>query len=476
MNYVKKTPGFNQITLTLTERCNQRCSYCYVPVERGRTMPFEVAVRAVDLLFASADPSKKVTVSFFGGEPFLEPDLMRRVCEAALERASRDQAVEFVATTNGTGVSPQGLSLIRDVDMRVAVSHDGRNGGDRRLAGGGDARNFLRRKLDRWIGRNGTRPLARMTVTSDNVSHLADNVRSVFSEGFKRIVYLPVYEADWNAGALKEWGDQHSRLATWMVGLAGAGRPGPDLPALKGIMSRLRGEPRRGCGAGVTQVAVGTDGRIYPCYRSVYDPRGDRLVLGDVFTGLARNETQAAMAALDPDAVRPEGRSCEGCRAQDGCGFFCPALGHLMLQKLEAIPRSACLLTEIQVEMCRRLLGVQASGRPVRRRRRWAAAAAAAAIIGGSVLGCGGRTTGGVRVDGATGDGGTGDGTIGPGVCPVLVDSGVDAAEATDGNIGPGICPVVIDSGVGEEAGIVPGVCPFVIDAGEDSGPFPGIC
>jgi radical SAM protein with 4Fe4S-binding SPASM domain len=315
-----------------------------------------------------------------------------------------------------------------------------------------------------------------MTVTPDNVSRLADNVRSVFSEGFKRIVYLPVYEADWNPTALKEWGDQHSRLATWITGLAGAGRPGPDLPALKGIMSRLRGEPRRGCGAGATQVAVGTDGRIYPCYRSVYDPRGDRLVLGDVFNGFTRGEALAAMAALDADTVRPEGRTCDACPARDGCGFFCPALGHLMLQDLSAVPRSACLLTGIQVEVCRRLIGVQVSGRSVRRRRRWAAAAAAVAIIGGSVLGCGGRTTGGSRVDGAMGDGGTGDDANGPGLCPVLVDSGVDGAQRPDSTIGPGVCPVVIDGGVGEDEGIGPGVCPFVIDAGEDSGPFPGIC
>ncbi|MBI5481602.1 MAG: hypothetical protein HY906_22285, partial [Deltaproteobacteria bacterium] len=43
-----------QVTLVLTERCNQRCSYCYVPTEAGRTMAPEVVRRSVDLLFDHA--------------------------------------------------------------------------------------------------------------------------------------------------------------------------------------------------------------------------------------------------------------------------------------------------------------------------------------------------------------------------------------------------------------------------------------
>jgi len=470
----------NQLTLTVTEQCNQRCDYCYVDVSRGRTMTLDVAERALNLLFQTAPAGAPVAVSFFGGEPLLVPDLLRRIAARAHELAGPDRPVRFAITTNGSAVDAEGMALLRELDMNVAVSHDGAGQVARPLASGGDSLPDLRARLPRLLGLKRS-PLARMTVTPQNVSRLAESVREVHGEGFERILFLPAIEARWNADALSAWKRQNERLVTWLVGRYNAGRTGPDLPAWRGILGLLRGDvQRKHCGAGHTQLTVAVDGRIYPCYRSVYDPRGDALVLGDVWSGLHETDARTLWRTLDPARPQPEASSCDECSARDGCGFFCPALGHLMLGDAAAVPAAACALTRIQVAACRKLLHLTARTGRRRGRRRWMAAAMAAALLGGGAA-CDRNSVGGV------GDAGI-DGTIGPGVCPVRIDSGADDgsirdtgvvdAALYDATIGPGLCPVEMDAGWLNDAHIGPGQCPFIPDAGDpsDSGITPGIC
>lgn len=66
------------MVMTLTERCNLRCAYCYVPVERGRAMRPEAAAQAADWFVASAAADGELTLSFFGGEPFLASEELRQ--------------------------------------------------------------------------------------------------------------------------------------------------------------------------------------------------------------------------------------------------------------------------------------------------------------------------------------------------------------------------------------------------------------
>ena len=475
------SPALNQLTLTVTERCNQRCTYCYVDVARGRTMSMEVAERGLGLLFDAAPAGAPVVVSFFGGEPLLVPDLLRRIANRARDLAGPDRQVQFAVTTNGSAVDAEGLALLRELDMRVAVSHDGADNSSRPLASGADSLPDVRAHLPRLLGLPRS-PLARMTVTPDTVGRLAESVREIHRAGFQRILYLPVVEDPWDEHALSAWKTQHERLVTWLVGLHNAGRAGPDLPAWRGILSMLDGDShRKHCGAGHSQLTVAVDGRIYPCYRSIYDPRGDALVLGDVWKGLL-TPTHAPWSALDPAQPRPEGADCEDCSAQDACGFFCPALGHLLLDDPAAVPASACALTRLQVAACRKLHRLTARPHRKRRKRRWMAAAMAAAMLGGGAA-CERNSVGGA------GDASTHpDSTIGPGVCPVQIDSGADDgsiqdsevvdAALYDATIGPGQCPFIPDAGEVSDAHIGPGLCPFIPDAGdpEDGGMIPGIC
>lgn len=75
------------ITLQVTQQCNMRCSYCkftYGDNVHSRahatvSMSYDVAVRAIDFYYNHSRDSKHVNVSFYGGEPLLEYEMVKRI-------------------------------------------------------------------------------------------------------------------------------------------------------------------------------------------------------------------------------------------------------------------------------------------------------------------------------------------------------------------------------------------------------------
>lgn len=72
------------ITFIVTEDCQLRCRYCYLHRKNNSNkMSFEVAVSAIDYFLKERDifNEKAVVLDFIGGEPFLEIDLIDRICD-----------------------------------------------------------------------------------------------------------------------------------------------------------------------------------------------------------------------------------------------------------------------------------------------------------------------------------------------------------------------------------------------------------
>ena len=375
------------IILTLTERCNLRCDYCYVPVEQGRTMTPEVADRAVDWFAANAAEEGTLGLSFFGGEPFLATEQMRRMTGRMRNLVPAHRRVRVVTPTNALALSEADITWCRQQDVELAISIDG--GADscgRKRADGGECGGALARAVPeilRELPPGGA--LARMTVTPANVGSLCPNTRALGRMGFERIVYLPDYDACWDEGALARWRREHQRIATWMVGARSAGQSVPVLPAWKAIEARLaRGVPRRRCGAGIDQVTVVPDGGLYPCYRFAYAKDAQAWRLGDVHDGVLDREKVARLERADADRLRPERGACAACPAADGCTHHCPAMGFIATGDVERVPEIVCRLMEAQVEAVRELC---AAMRPTARSkpalRSWARAAMVAAAATG---------------------------------------------------------------------------------------------
>lgn len=69
------------ITLTITEKCNLACIYCYEHNKSSANMSFETAKAILDKELREGEQAENTYIDFFGGEPFLNFKLMKQVVE-----------------------------------------------------------------------------------------------------------------------------------------------------------------------------------------------------------------------------------------------------------------------------------------------------------------------------------------------------------------------------------------------------------
>ena len=81
MSDIKKGTRFSP-SLCVTHSCNLDCVYCYQNHDGNNRMSFETACNCIDWIFANIpEDMNGVEITFIGGEPFLEIDLIDRICD-----------------------------------------------------------------------------------------------------------------------------------------------------------------------------------------------------------------------------------------------------------------------------------------------------------------------------------------------------------------------------------------------------------
>lgn len=109
-----------QIKLTLTTRCSARCNYCFVKKTNER-MTDEVAKRGVDLILEA--PGRKKVIELFGGEPFLEFDLIKEITRYATKKAKRNgKDLTLSVCSNLTILTGEQVAFIKDHGLKITVS------------------------------------------------------------------------------------------------------------------------------------------------------------------------------------------------------------------------------------------------------------------------------------------------------------------------------------------------------------------
>ncbi len=131
-----------QLVLSVTDQCNMRCSYCAYSggyantrVHSNASMPWRTAQAAIDY-FLSHRVRGQAELSFYGGEPLLEPELLQQCMAYTYDRAPE---VTFGATINGTLLTDETIDLLARRNVRLLISLDGPEAlhdRERRLIGG----------------------------------------------------------------------------------------------------------------------------------------------------------------------------------------------------------------------------------------------------------------------------------------------------------------------------------------------------
>ena len=118
------------LRISVTDRCNFRCSYCmpkevfdrdYVFLPQSSLLSFEEITRLARLFVAHGVQKLRLT----GGEPLLRKGLESLISQLATLRTPEGDALDITLTTNGSVLARKALALKAAGLQRITVSLDG---------------------------------------------------------------------------------------------------------------------------------------------------------------------------------------------------------------------------------------------------------------------------------------------------------------------------------------------------------------
>ncbi len=118
------------LILQVTQSCNLRCDYCTYSgqynnrVHSGKSMTWELAKKSIDYLYDHSNEIEKVRISFYGGEPLLRFDLIKK-CVEYVKETYPDRITNYGITTNGTLLSGEIAEFLINNHFSITISLDG---------------------------------------------------------------------------------------------------------------------------------------------------------------------------------------------------------------------------------------------------------------------------------------------------------------------------------------------------------------
>ncbi len=227
-------------------------------------MTFAVAKQCIDDIFNNIpDGIEIIEISFIGGEPLLEIDLIKDVYEYTMS-THPDERVRFFATTNGT--------TLTDADKVWFQNHKKNFILGLSLDGTPQTHNYNRSnsfdKIDipffvnTWPNQG-----PKMTISKHTIINLADDIIFIHNQGFKSIYGVNFAEGDF------EWGNKAELMtfSTQLHKLVDFYTEHYDLTLNQmlgkhiELCSSNNVEKNKTCGIGTTTAFYDVDGKKYPC-------------------------------------------------------------------------------------------------------------------------------------------------------------------------------------------------------------------
>ncbi len=334
-NYFESILTLKSMCLNVAHACNFACKYCFAKQgnygEKNALMSFDVAKRAIDYLHEQSVGREHLEVDFFGGEPLLAFDTVKKTIRYARSTYPYKKW-RFTITTNGSLLTKEIENYLYENDVSIVLSLDGdkkTNDTFRVMPDGSGTFDLILPKL-KYVAEHRKESggyYVRGTYTSKTMN-ISKTVMDLHDFGFKYISLEPVVTKDKSINIEKEnlpaLRKEYEKLAEEYVNSQEKGEWhffhfNIDLEAGPCIQKRIHG-----CGAGVEYVAVSPDGSIYPCHQ--FDGI-EEMKLGDVWKGIEKKELTERFRKANFLFNKKE---CANCWARFYCSGGCLANNYTM--------------------------------------------------------------------------------------------------------------------------------------------------
>ncbi|MBQ3063784.1 MAG: thioether cross-link-forming SCIFF peptide maturase [Clostridia bacterium] len=356
-DYKNNSKVVKALCLHVAHACNLCCEYCFAGQGKYQgkdaLMSFEVGKQAFDFLIANSGTRRNLEVDFFGGEPTLNLDVVKKLVAYAREvEKAAGKNFRFTFTTNGVALDEETMAFLNREMSNVVLSLDGRpevNDHFRKNAAGKGSYEVIVPKFQQLVAsRGGKGYYVRGTFTHNNTDFTND-LFHMADLGFTELSMEPVVCPPDDPYALTEEDlpvlfEQYELLATEMLKREREGRPITfyhymlDLKHGPCIYKRITG-----CGSGTEYMAVTPAGELYPCHQFVGD---EKYRLGDVWNGVTNTAVQDEFRSCN--AYAREG--CRDCWARMYCSGGCAANSYHATGSIGGIYEYGCKLFKKRME------------------------------------------------------------------------------------------------------------------------------
>lgn len=334
------------ITFIVTKDCQLACRYCYLVGKNTKErMPWEIAKKAIDYILdnPSEFPEKSVIFDFIGGEPFLEIDLIDRICDYIKSELFRRNhywfnSYRFSFSTNGInynteavqnfikknrehisiGITIDGTKEKHDLNRiwKPKRSEQGHNSSEEEARGSYDD---VVKNIPLWLSQfpnAGTK----VTISSADIPYIKESVLHLYSLGIHEVNINVVFEDVWKEGDDILFEKQLIELADSII----EGDLFREYSC--SFFSESIGKPmdrvlqnQTWCGAG-KMLAIDSSGNFYPCTRfAAYSLRSKKpIIIGNIISGIDKNKLRP-FYSLDRCVQSID--QCIDCEVASGCAW-----------------------------------------------------------------------------------------------------------------------------------------------------------
>ncbi len=324
------------ITFIVTKDCQLACKYCYlVGKNEKERMTWDVAKKAIDYILRHEHmfPQPSVVWDFIGGEPFLEIDLIDKICDYLKIEMFRlnhhwFNSYRFSFSTNGINYDSEKVQKFISKNkshLSIGITIDGtkrKHDLNRIWKGDGEERGSyddVVKNIPLWLEQfpNGG---TKVTISSADIPYIKESVLHLYSLGIHEVNINVVFEDVWKEGDDKLFEEQLMELADSIID----GEIYNDYAC--SFYSEYIGNPldnevdnQNWCGAG-RMLAIDAAGNFYPCTRfASYSLRTKKpIIIGTVNDGINQNLLRPFLT-LDRTTQSPQ--KCLDCEVASGCAW-----------------------------------------------------------------------------------------------------------------------------------------------------------
>lgn len=333
-NIVWKKGIAQSITFIVTKDCQLACKYCYLVGKNSKErMSLDVAKKAIDYVLQDTNIqfAEAVVWEFIGGEPFLEIELIDKICDyikTELFKCNHKwfNNYRFSFSTNGLNYASEKVQRFitkNHSHLSIGITIDGTK---------------VKHDINRVYKNNTTKgsyddvvrniPLwqqqfpgsaTKVTISSADIPYICESVIHLYNLGIHQVNINCVFEDVWENGDDKIFENQLLELADVII----------DNDLFReyscSFFQENIGKPmspthnQNWCGAG-KMIAIDASGNIYPCNRFTQFSLRDKKtrVVGNINDGIDQNKLRPFLTL---NRCMQSKQECIDCEVASGCAW-----------------------------------------------------------------------------------------------------------------------------------------------------------